>query len=66
MKFIDMHCDTLMTTFGHPDTDMMHLPKAMVDLARMKEGGQLAQFFAMFLLPARRREDAGPLRAGGR
>ncbi len=52
MKFIDMHCDTLMTTFGHPDTDMMHLPKAMVDLARMKEGGQLAQFFAMFLLPA--------------
>ncbi len=22
MKFIDMHCDTLMTTFGHPDTDM--------------------------------------------
>lgn len=52
MKFIDMHCDTLMKTFGHPDMDMMHMDNTMVDISRMQKGVQLAQFFAMFLLPA--------------
>lgn len=51
MKFIDLHCDTLMGAYGHPDFPLLHNDKTMVDFARMKQGGQLAQFFAMFLPP---------------
>ena len=53
MKFIDMHCDTLMTTLLQTDgqTDMLRLPSGMVDFERMKKGGSLAQFFAIFMVP---------------
>lgn len=51
MKYIDTHCDTLMRAFLDKDLDMMHLPESMVDFSRMKAGGTMAQFFAMFLLP---------------
>lgn len=51
MKFIDMHCDTLMGAYGHPDFPLLNNDKTMVDFARMQQGGQMAQFFAMFLPP---------------
>lgn len=51
MRFIDMHCDTLMSAYNNPAYQLLHNEKTMVDFARMKQGGQMAQFFAMFLLP---------------
>ena len=53
MKFIDMHCDTLMQLLIH-DRDQANLLKSeftAVDFERMKKAGQLAQFFAVFLPP---------------
>ncbi len=51
MKFIDMHCDTLMKAhFGKIPT-VADLPDAMVDVKSMKKGGALAEFFAIFMLP---------------
>ena len=49
MKFIDMHCDSLMTLLfrDKENTDQV----TSVDFKRMKEGDQLAQFFAVFLPP---------------
>ena len=49
MKFIDLHCDTLMNTFLYKQDDMYEM-EGMVDFKRMKEAGQLAQFFAMYML----------------
>lgn len=51
MKFIDMHCDTLMSAYNNPAYQLLHNERTMVDFTRMKQGGQMAQFFAMFLLP---------------
>lgn len=51
MKFVDMHCDTLMQAHFSKTPSLSELPKAMVDVKRMKEGGALAQFFAIFLPP---------------
>ncbi len=51
MKFIDMHCDTLMVLLfqDREKMDLYDSPYTMVDLKRMREGGQMAQFFAAFL-----------------
>ncbi|MCI8639244.1 MAG: membrane dipeptidase [Coprococcus sp.] len=50
MNFIDMHCDSLMKLYFHPEeTDLFNSRVTSVDFARMKAGGQLAQFFAVFL-----------------
>ncbi len=46
-----MHCDTLMAAYANPTYDLLTREKSMVDFTRMKQGGQMAQFFAMFLLP---------------
>jgi len=51
MKFIDMHCDTLMRFMQKSDTESLLSNSISVDFTRMKKGGALAQFFAMFLLP---------------
>jgi membrane dipeptidase len=51
MRFIDMHCDTLMLSFVHKLNDIYDVPDAMLDVKRMKEAGALAQFFAIFMLP---------------
>lgn len=51
MKFFDMHCDTLMLGFMKQKDDMYEMP-GMLDIKRMKEAGQLAQFFAIFMPPA--------------
>jgi membrane dipeptidase len=53
MNIIDMHCDTLMAALLRhgPGTDMNRLPGTMVDLERMRKGGVLAQFFAIYMVP---------------
>lgn len=51
MKYIDMHCDTLLTI---PDDGSHELllenNKASVDFKRLKASNAMAQFFAIFLL----------------
>ncbi len=49
-----MHCDTLGAVLLHDpeNRDLYRCPAAMLDLARMRQAGQLAQFFAVFLPPA--------------
>ena len=53
MKFIDMHCDSLMMLLfrDKENTDLYDSKVTSVDFKRMKEGDQLAQFFAVFLPP---------------
>lgn len=51
MKYIDLHCDTLMHAFLRNKMDIYDMPETMLDLKRMKLGGVLAQFFAVFLPP---------------
>lgn len=53
MRFIDMHCDSLMKLFflDREKADLYDSKVTAVDFKRMKEGGQLAQFFAVFLPP---------------
>lgn len=48
MKYIDMHCDTLMP-FANDVPYNIHRNDMMVDFEKLKAGGALAQFFAMFL-----------------
>ncbi|MCD7744691.1 MAG: dipeptidase [Lachnospiraceae bacterium] len=51
MQFIDMHCDTLMMLYACDPQNAQLYDSAYtsVDFNRMKEGGELAQFFAIFL-----------------
>lgn len=56
MNGIDMHCDTLMAAHTLNLSDMSkaniyQLPSCSVDLERLHQGGMMAQFFAIFLLP---------------
>ena len=53
MQFIDMHCDSLMMLlFRDKDKGNLYDSKfTSVDFSRMKKGGQMAQFFAVFLPP---------------
>ncbi|MCL2171020.1 MAG: dipeptidase [Defluviitaleaceae bacterium] len=53
MKFIDMHVDTLMHMRRYPEQNLLK-NEVSVDFARMRQGGCLAQFFAIFLPPASR------------
>lgn len=48
MKFIDLHCDTLMQAYQNQKKSIYET-EGMLDLKRMKEAGQLAQFFAIFM-----------------
>lgn len=51
MDFIDMHCDSLsVLLFTDPEeANLYHSKATMVDFERMKQAGQLAQFFAVFM-----------------
>lgn len=67
MKFIDMHCDTLMyaleglySTSGGV-TDLLDMPGTMLDIKRMKESGASAELFAIFFP----RKTNGFIEAGG-
>ncbi|GHU07916.1 peptidase [Spirochaetia bacterium] len=55
MKFIDFHCDSLMLAARDNRLDLFDAPTAMLDVKRMKEAGQLAQFFAIFMPPLDRK-----------
>ena len=45
MKFIDMHCDTLMPFVRGGDYNLFE-NKGQVDFQKMLKGGAMAQFFA--------------------
>ena len=49
MKYIDMHCDSLMLTFETQNSELFDRPQFMVDIKRLKEAGVMAQFFAMYM-----------------
>jgi membrane dipeptidase len=51
MKFIDLHCDTLLYAAARGERSLYDLPEAMVDVRRLHEAGALAQFFAVFFPP---------------
>lgn len=53
MQFIDMHCDSLMLSLflDKQHTDLFHSPVTAVDFTKMQKGGQMAQFFAVFVAP---------------
>ena len=51
MKFIDLHCDTLAVAYFQHKPDVSSLPGAMLDVRRMKAGGAMAQFFAIYMFP---------------
>lgn len=49
MKYIDMHCDTLMLAWMRKQADIYDCPEMMVDISRLAKGDCKAQFFAIFL-----------------
>jgi len=49
--YIDMHCDTLMQAALAGQADICRMDHAMVDLERLRRGGCMAQFFAIFMPP---------------
>lgn len=51
MKYIDLHCDTLMKIPDSTGTQtLLSNDIASIDFRRMKKGNTMAQFFAIFLL----------------
>ena len=60
IPYIDMHCDTLMRAYVSRKETVYELPQLMLDVKRLQEGGALAQFFAIFMLPESMRKDLGP------
>ncbi len=58
MKFIDMHCDTLMP-FVMKENHSLYKNEMQVDFLKMKEGKALAQFFAVFFPPQKGMEERG-------
>jgi len=51
MKFIDLHCDTLMQALKDGVTDVFELQGSMLDIKRMKKGGASTELFAIFFPP---------------
>ncbi|MEA4920211.1 MAG: membrane dipeptidase [Clostridiaceae bacterium] len=53
MGSIDMHCDTLMHAYlkTGENADIYNHPTTSVDFVRLRQGGAMAQFFAIFMLP---------------
>jgi len=51
MKFIDMHCDTLMYAATSGVSDLLEVQGSMLDIKRMKASGASAEFFAIFFPP---------------
>ena len=68
MKFIDLHCDTLMYaaegmyTKDVVVTDLIDMPHAMLDVLRMKQSGASTEMFAIFFPPKK----DGLIHAGGK
>ena len=59
MKYIDLHCDTLLAAFEKEKTQINVMPEAMIDVERLKKGGAVAQFFAIFMLPEAEKNNSG-------
>lgn len=59
-SYIDMHCDTLMRAYVSRKETVYDLPGLMLDVKRLREGGALAQFFAIFMLAEDMRAQLGP------
>ena len=57
MQYIDMHCDTLMRAYVEKKETVYRVPEFMLDIERMKKGGCLAQYFAIFMLPKTMEEE---------
>lgn len=57
IPYIDMHCDTLMRAFVNKEKNLSELPQLMLDVKRLRKGGAVAQFFAIFMLPESMREE---------
>ena len=51
MRFIDMHCDTLMYAATNGVLDLLEVNGSMVDIKRMKASGASTEFFAIFFPP---------------
>lgn len=51
MKFIDLHCDTLLRACGSNVQDLYQMPDAMAGAGKLEAGGCLAQCFAIFMPP---------------
>lgn len=49
--YIDFHCDTLSLAALTVKSDLSRLEGAMADLERLRKGGCMAQFFAIFMPP---------------
>lgn len=58
-NYIDLHCDTLMQAFLAGVNDIYEMPKTMIDIKRLKVGGCMAQFFAIFMPPLSYRAKLG-------
>lgn len=50
VPYIDLHRDTLYEAWCKNRQDISDFPQAMVDVNRLKQGGCMAQFFAIFML----------------
>ena len=51
MKYIDMHCDTILTVPDDGSSDLLiSNPKASVDFDRLRQSDAMAQFYAIFLM----------------
>ncbi len=50
VPYIDLHCDTLYEAWCKKWQDISDFSQAMVDGNRLKQGGCMAQFFAIFML----------------
>lgn len=59
MKYIDLHCDTLMQAFLAQKEDIGIMEQGMADLKRLRAGGCMAQFFAIFMPPMAYRAKLG-------
>ena len=58
MKYIDLHCDTLMQAYFAGKDDIFELENTMLDVKRLQSGKNMAQFFAIFMPPISYIEDA--------
>lgn len=59
MNYIDMHCDTLMLAWMRKQETIFSQPEMMVDIEKLRKGGCIAQFFAIFLPSPRMKERMG-------
>ena len=59
MRYMDLHCDTLLKAWQHHKTNILEFPEAMIDLRRLKQGGCGVQFFAIFMLTEKMKQEDG-------